>query len=266
MTSAQRIAKGLWWNHAWPLVEGCSPVSAACEHCWAAQQAHMRSHQANPKMQRRYGGLTTAEGKWNGCVRFNLDELCRPAERNRPTVYALWNDLFHPSVTDFLIEKAFAIMTLCTRHTFVILTKRIRRMRTLLPLMAMAPLLNVYLGVTAENDHYGLARLPYLMQLGRAGWPIVLSAEPLLGPLDVVQHFQCSGDDHILRGVIVGGETGRHARPMHGDWVRRVRDDCEAAGVPFFLKNWGTAKGGPRGRLLAGRQHNALAWNQNDGD
>jgi protein gp37 len=115
---------------------------------------------------------------------------------------------------------------------------------------------NIILGVTAENQEMLDLRVPLLLRLGALGWRTMVSAEPLLGPLDlhVASNFSSGGHGPswllpipsgaggmtaTIGFVIVGGETGPGARPMHPDWVRKVRDDCAAAGVPFFLKQLG---------------------------
>jgi protein gp37 len=105
------------------------------------------------------------------------------------------------------------------------------------------PLPNVWLGVSVEDQQWADIRIPALLATPAAvRW---ISAEPLLGPVDLVQsinqdplaayHFRPGG----LDWVVVGGESGPGARPMHPDWARRLRDQCAAAGVPFLFKQWG---------------------------
>lgn len=126
------------------------------------------------------------------------------------------------------------------------------------------PLPNVWLGVSAENQQWADIRIPALLDTPAA--VRFVSAEPLLGPSDMSRFLrpnrcsQCSGDwsspacgpthavltvDRGLHLVIVGGESGRGARPMHPDWARGLRDQCQAAGVAFFLKQWGEYIPGP---------------------
>jgi protein gp37 len=121
------------------------------------------------------------------------------------------------------------------------------------------PLPNVWLGVSVESQQYAVERIPHLLRTPAA--KRFLSCEPLLGPLfidDLVcvegpgseWHFSCLEcdvdvrDDLAFRGatidwVIAGGESGKGARPMHPDWVRSLRNQCEAADVHFFFKQWG---------------------------
>lgn len=88
---------------------------------------------------------------------------------------------------------------------------------------------NVWLGVSVEDQARADERIPLLLQIPAAAR--FLSVEPLLGPVS----FDLSGIDW----VIVGGESGHDARPMHPDWARSIRDQCVAVGVPFFFKQWG---------------------------
>jgi protein gp37 len=122
------------------------------------------------------------------------------------------------------------------------------------------PLPNVWLGVSAEDQRRADERIPHLLETPAA--VRFVSAEPLLGPIDLEPRlgtlmsrvgdmtfyedgshtFQDTETPRILRGpdwIIVGGESGHNARPMHPDWARSLRDQCAAAGVPFFFKQWG---------------------------
>jgi protein gp37 len=236
-------------------------------------------------------------------------------------------DLFHEDVPFDYIDKVFAVMALCPQHTFQILTKRPQRMleylltenrqaiidwqkvqiwrklhgvedapwtRDLQKLPATKlPLPNVWLGVTAENQAAADERIPLMLQCPAA--VRFVSYEPALGPLDLTPWlFRNDVVDGSpvprsgLRWIICGGESGPGARPMHPNWARQVRDDCDAAGVPFFFKQWGewypvikgsrwvgisgggklhdfgdglvAARVGKKkaGRMLDGREHNAM--------
>jgi protein gp37 len=112
------------------------------------------------------------------------------------------------------------------------------------------PLPNVWLGVSVENQRAADERIPLLLQTPAA--VRFLSCEPLLGPVDLTPYLEPyvrTKHDGSRRGtvwadpgidwVIVGGESGPGARPMHPDWVRGIRDQCVGAGVAFFFKQWG---------------------------
>jgi protein gp37 len=100
------------------------------------------------------------------------------------------------------------------------------------------PLPNVWLGITAENQARADARIPHLLETPAA--VRFISAEPLLGPIDLMQWLRDGDSDSPrLDGVIVGGESGPNARPMHPQWARSIRDQCAQARVPFFFKQWG---------------------------
>jgi protein gp37 len=200
------------------------------------------------------------------------------------------SDLFHEDVPDLYIAEIFAVMAEAHWHTFQVLTKRperlillrdpefiavvagamyngavarrpafagvVRRDDVLRDLIDNWPLPNVWLGTSIENLRTNIERLPSL----RSALAAVrfLSLEPLLedvGPLPLKAGNGAAG--HAIDWVIVGGESGPHARPMNADWVRRIRDQCVRDGVPFFFKQWGGVHKRETGRELDGR-----TWDQ----
>jgi protein gp37 len=151
------------------------------------------------------------------------------------------SDLFHEAVPDDYIRRVFDVMVEARWHTFQVLTKRSRRLATLAPRLPWP--VNIWQGVSVESARY----TPRVRDLESVPAAVrFLSVEPLLGRIPALP----------LQGihwVIVGGESGGGRRPMAADWVREIRDQCRASGVPFFFKQWGgrTSKAG--GRVLDGR-------------
>ena len=272
-----------WTDASWNPLSGCSRVSEGCRNCYAEGMA-ARFNKPGQWGEGLATMVRTPDGKaaprWTGEVRFNegaLDQPLRWRKRRRIFVNST-SDLFHEAVPDEWIDKVFAVMALSPQHTFQILTKRPERMREYMqpfdqrradslgkmvvglgyigPLEALRwPLPNVWLGVSVEDQVTADVRIPYLLATPAA--VRFISAEPLLGPLDLNNIHRSQGeyidalwceetteDDHLFSGatidwVIVGGESGPRARPMHPDWVRKIRDQCTDAAVPFHFKQWG---------------------------
>jgi protein gp37 len=155
------------------------------------------------------------------------------------------SDLFHEAIPEHFIRQVFSVMERAHWHIFQVLTKRATRLGELAPNLEWPR--NVWQGVSVENADY-IDRVKYL----RAAPAAIrfLSIEPLLGPMP---KLPLQG----IHWVIVGGESGPGARAMQPQWAAGIRNQCVAAGVPFFFKQWGgrTPKSG--GRVLGGR-----TWDQ----
>ncbi len=225
--SPDRQAKGLYWERAWNLIEGCTPCGPECDSCWAARESHMRQSNPNAKIAHAHRGLTTDAGVFTGEVRVREDRLVLPTPKQKPMVWSVWTDLLHTDVPNVFIDKAFATICRCQQHTFLICTKRPERFANLI-----APLPNVVLMTTAGNQKTFDARVPHLLKC--EGWRLGLSCEPLLGAIQL-----CSQAVNALSWVTCGGESGAKARPSHPYWFQMLLDDCEAAGIPFHFKQWG---------------------------
>ncbi len=133
-------------------------------------------------------------------------------------------------------------MAQCPQHIFLILTKRPRRMLEFVKDVAVPNygiVKNIWLGCTVCNQAEADEKIPILLQIPAAvRW---VSIEPMMGPINLsweLDHPQRTALSQ-LSWIVLGGETGPGARPMHPEWVRSVRDQCQAAGVPFFFKSWG---------------------------
>ena len=164
--------------------------------------------------------------------------VARYAGGFKPTIMS---DLFNEDVPVEFIREVFCVINKNQRHQFQILTKRANRLAKLAGELLWTP--NIWMGVSIENQDYIrhaeiLKNVPAQVRF--------LSIEPLLEPID---HLPLDG----IHWVIVGGESGPGARPMHPDWVRSIRDQCIKAGVPFFFKQWGGVNKKAAGRLLDGR-------------
>lgn len=288
------IEKGRYWDEGIELVSGCSPCSPGCEHCWSAAQAHRFYREGEPGHES--GIFTDDRGRFNGDIMTHPERLKRFNTR-KPKVFSLWNDLFHDDVPDSFIERALSTAIGEHRHTFLVLTKRAARMASLMSRFyadagekELRHAINVWCGLTVCNQQEADEKIPiFLLVPGKK----FLSIEPMLGPINLMDlprpfefHQSPYGWPQYLKrkidAVILGGETGPGARPMNPDWVRSVRDQCAAAGVPFFFKSWGAYglnwmnddngkiegsewmdKGIKKpGRLLDGRTHDALPWRQ----
>jgi protein gp37 len=263
----QKAQDGKYWDRAWSIIENCTPVSEACDHCWLMS------------MNKRFRpNASTA-------VRVREDRLELPLEVRKPTVWAIWSDLFHESVPAAFIERAMNIMHNTPRHTFLVLTKRPKRMSDFFLGTSGAganfEYPNIWFGTTVENQTAADERIPLLLTVPGKRF---LSVEPMLGTIDLrISAFNGADSFSSLEGihlVICGGESGPGARPMHPEWVRSLRDQCLAADVPFFLKQWGSYQecgcglsGHPMhdagwsrmGRILDGRTHDDLPWRTEKG-
>ena len=178
-------------------------------------------------------------GKWNGTTHFVESALEKPLHWKKPRTIFICSmgDLFHESVPFEWINKVFSITQKCPQHTFLVLTKRPERMRHYFEYVGIKyPYLNVWLGVTAENQEAADKRIPILLQIPAA--KRFVSIEPMLGPVDLYKQNNMVLGFH-LDWVICGGESGPRARPMHPTWIRDTRDQCNRVGIPFFFKQWG---------------------------
>jgi protein gp37 len=156
------------------------------------------------------------------------------------------SDLFHNDVSEAYIRKVFEVIADTPQHQYQVLTKRSKRLARIGQRLDWPQ--NLWMGVSIENSKYRF-RLDHLRQVNAA--VRFVSAEPLLGPLDEI-------DLEGIDWLIAGGESGSRARPMEPSWVVDLRDQCRAATVPFFFKQWGgrTPKAG--GRELLGRTHDEM--------
>jgi protein gp37 len=220
-----------WTEATWNPVTGCTKVSPGCKHCYAERMAKRLQAMGQPRYSAGFG------------VTLQPDLLDLPLRWRQPRLIFVnsMSDLFHDQVPLDYVRRVFGVMTQATQHRFQILTKRADRLADLAAELPWPE--NVWMGVSVENATY-VPRIHRLLAVPAA--VRFLSLEPLLGPLD---RLPLDGIDW----VIVGGESGPGARPMQPQWVRSIREQCRARGVPFFFKQWGGVRKGRHGRQLDGR-------------
>lgn len=235
------------WTHipgtigeTWNPVTGCSKTSEGCKFCYAERMAR--------RLAGRHG---YPEYPHHFDVTLHSNRLGQPLKWKKPrTVFVVsMGDLFHEDVETDWIAHIWGVMMKAEQHTFQVLTKRPARMLQFVRDEVMMAFPNIWLGITAENQAMADERIPLLLQIPAA--VRFVSCEPLLGPIDLTEYMGASSYDWwseqgpiypgepALSWVICGGESGPSARPMHLQWARDLRDQCQAAGIPWFFKQYG---------------------------
>lgn len=236
-----------WTDETWNPVTGCSRVSPGCDHCYM--------YALYPRLK---GMGVAGYDRSPGTVQLMTDRLDIPLTWQKPRFVFVnsMSDLFHPRIPFEFVSRVFIVMmeSACRNgHVFQVLTKRPgravawwQRYKQLFP-GGWPP--NIWIGTSVESQKYAprltvLARLPAAVRF--------VSAEPLLERLNLMRWLEAGN----LQWVIVGGESGRGARPMDLGWVRQLRDQTINANVPFFLKQLGGVrnKRGGNTAVIDGRQ------------
>lgn len=257
-------------THTWsPIAMRCTPVSEGCKNCWHLRMAdRLAANHAFPfDVRRAYAG--------EGPPVLVEERLVKPLNRKKPARIGVqfMGDLFYKNVPPTVIKEVWRVMLRCPQHVFQMLTKRPARMNSFLhgwytidKTFQELPH-NIWLGVSVENQARANERIPLLLQIPAA--VRFVSCEPLLGPIDllpwlrpypncgnVAEDGTCASSlnptpechvgscpmTDVHQGIswcIVGGESGPGARPMHPQWARDIRDQCQAANVPLFFKQHG---------------------------
>jgi len=228
-----------WTDATWNPVRGCSKVSPGCANCYAETFAE------------RFRGVPGHPYEFGFDLQLVPAKLSEPLRWRTPKMIFVnsMSDLFQENVPNDYIKDTVRVMVKANWHTYQILTKRSERMSEFLntDLKFAASQSHIWWGVSVENKKHGLPRIDHLRKAPAK--VRFLSIEPLLedlGPLNL----------HGIGWVIVGGESGSGARPMHKEWVLAIRDQCREHNVPFFFKQWGGVRKHENGRILAGKTYN----------
>jgi len=260
----------------------------------------MRSNHPNKDIMERAFHVTCEEreedeyyhGKsFNGKILLRHDNLDLPLRTKKPTVFAVWNDLFHEDVPDEFIDRAYAVMALCPQHVFLILTKRPERMARYWNDTRIGTFIdsNVMIADAAE-EFYGNDDVDFvdesdhiyhgtticnqpeadknIVEMLKVPGKRFLSIEPMLGPIDLFKSMPAGDEHHCewcggfigdphdcydpqcgIHQLLLGGESGKNARPMHPDWVSGIERQCREAGVSFYFKQWGEWAAVPKSRV-----------------
>lgn len=248
------MSKIPWTEDSINPVVGCSKTSPGCQNCYAEGMAKRLICMG----QEKYFGVVDPKG-WTGRTSFDISTMDKCIKKKKPTIYFVCSmgDLFHSSVPFNWISKVFSITQKCPQHTFLILTKRPATMwRYFQHIGITYPYLNVWLGVTTENQEQADKRIPILLSIPAA--KRFVSVEPMLTAIDLMYPkaffpnsptMCCSGRDcgclglpteaPLITGidwVICGAESGPGRRDLSLCWVDGLLDQCLATSTPFFLK------------------------------
>lgn len=241
-----------WTDATWNPTTGCDRVSPGCDNCYALTLAKRLKAMHNPRYVEDGNPKTSGPGF---ALTVHEDKLHEPETWSKPRRVFVnsMSDLFHSKVPTEFIFRVFDVMASVPQHQFQVLTKRPRRMSTVVSAWyrrsGAGLLANVWLGTSVEDQKWADQRIPLL--IGTPALTRFVSCEPLLSAVSIADI------DHI-DWVIVGGESGPRARPVEIGWVRSIRDQCVANSTAFFFKQWGgrTPKAG--GRILDGRTWNEM--------
>ena len=227
-----------WTNTTWNPVTGCTKIGPGCDHCYAE------------RFSERFRGVVGHPFEHGFDLTLKPHRLDQPFSWRKPRMIFVnsMSDLFHKKIPRDYIDAVFDTIERANWHTYQILTKRSSLMKQYVNRRYADTICppHIWLGTSVE-DQSRTARIRHLQQ-SKASVRF-LSIEPLLGPIDQL-------DLRNIDWVIVGGESGPNARPMHQDWVTAIRDQCINERVAFFFKQWGGYRPKSGGRALEGREWN----------
>lgn len=224
-----------WTEQTWNPTTGCTKISQGCKYCYA------------DVMTKRLKGMGQEKYK-NGFELTLHPSTLEDPKKWKPSIIFVnsMSDLFHEDVPLHYIQSVFKTMNECPQHQFQVLTKRAERLEQLSPLLNWTE--NIWAGVSVENQET-MFRIGHLRKT--AAFIKFLSCEPLLQNLPNMNLMD-------IDWVIVGGESGFKARPIKEEWVIDIKNQCQAANVPFFFKQWGGKNKKAAGRLLQGKTYDEM--------
>lgn len=255
-----------WCDATWNPTRGCSRVSEGCRHCFAERfAARNLPEMRSPTTGKPFARMGVHGPQWTGKVELILSKLDEPLRWRKPRRIFVnsMSDLFHEALPAGDIRRVLEVMVACPHHTFIVLTKRPRRMDNLIREWLEArnqggtvPR-HIQLGVSVEDQATADERIPLLLQTPAA--VRIVSYEPALAAVNFT-HLPGSGEERYINALtgehgwtmqhvatqperlprldwlICGAESGPGARSFNPDWARSVRDECQVAGVAFFYK------------------------------
>jgi protein gp37 len=226
-----------WTEMTWNPTTGCSKISAGCKYCYAEVMTRRLKAMGQEKYKDGFNK-----------VRVHEDSLDIPYSWKGSKVVFVnsMSDLFHPEVPLEFIQKVFSVMNDTPQHTYQVLTKRAERLYQVHHLLDWTK--NIWMGVSVEDNRV-IERIDFLRETN--SYIKFLSCEPLIGPL---QNLNLKN----INWAIVGGESGRKARPMNELWVWDIKEQCRDQEVAFFFKQWGGVNKKKAGRELAGMTYDEM--------
>jgi protein gp37 len=225
-----------WTEATWNPATGCTKISQGCKNYYAERLALRLKRMGVPRYKNGFE------------IALHPDVLDLPKTWKKPKLVFVnsMSDLFHVDIPLDYIRQAFDVMSLCSQHTFQVLTKRSERLAEVAGHLPWPS--NIWMGVSVEDSRV-ISRIDDLRKIpARVRF---LSIEPLLGPLD---NLNLTG----IHWVIVGGESGPRAREMRSEWVDSIHRQCRRASVPFFFKQWGGVRKDLTGRTLHNRTYDEM--------
>lgn len=253
-----------WTDEVWNPAIGCSKCSPGCQNCYAERFAYRLACMGQEKYQKVVKGMPTSKpfwkkgftAVWTGEIFCDKSILVKPLHWRKPRRIFLCSmgDLFHEKVPFEFIEKIFCVIRQCPQHTFLILTKRPEMMAEYIEgewcredssmgfgsIIMTEEFPNIYLGISVSTQKEADEKRPILLQIPAA--KRFVSIEPMLGEIDLnlqkdydpIGGLRTYGD--MLDWVIIGAESGPRKRYCPIENIRSVVQQCQAAGVPVFVK------------------------------